>query len=266
MAKRLDMTALPKTLGAPAEDDDGTDLVGNELDDENLAGDPDELDDEEGEGEEEEEGEEEYSFAPDLASLRQQLDTQAQQIARLTGGGTGGDGDGDVDLSDLPDPVTKPQEFKAALAGKINGATKAAQANAVSTLSQEQLRTKVQGIETSFKSTYPKLAKKTALLAAATQQELQAIRNRGLDPQTVMFGEPEKFIKKVARRMEAELGIKVDDTTATGRHQQRVEGRTKGVSRGSQGGADGGNKKQQPKKPVGFVNQILQNQQKMGLI
>jgi hypothetical protein len=285
----IDFSKLPKRLGTV---DDGRDLIGDDEDDEDetlLAGGDDEDDqdqddeddqDQDDEDDQDQDDEDETrGTAADIAELRGRVSSQQDTITALLKKGGNADeiaedlGAAGLDLNDLPDPVTDRAKHNAELQKRINKyvqsttgkVTKELTAAAAATAEETRTYAQVQNLEREFNRAHPKLGKKTALLQAVVSQEANKIRASGRDPKAVMFGDTGKFISRVAKRMNEELGISAaDDTTREGRNALRKGNRTKSVSRGS-GGKGGPAKKQGEGKPKGFVQQIRDQQAKWGL-
>lgn len=261
--------AIPHTLGDESQQNGAADLLGDD-DEANAAraadaglGDADDLtgdldgDDLDGD-------DDNYSPATDIAELRGQLNNITTLLA---GGGNKKEVAADagmpgLDLNNLPDPVTKKDDFNRELAARI---TTWASKQTESLQSQSQQMTASQRaaeLESRFMSQYPDLGKRKALMTVAVQQEAAALRQKGRDVQTVMNSDPDKFLARVARRMQNELGI-TDDSSAEGRQSRRTPGRTAGVGAGSRGVSAG--KKNTQDQPIGFVAAIKKQQMEMGL-
>lgn len=233
---------FPKTLGADDDDDPNRDLVG----------------DDDGEGDGEGEGGEDP-----VAQLRRESQEREERYMRTIntligqqqgrGGDAGGDNSGDagtLSFDDLPDPVEDRAGFNKALAEKFGTVTKAQQEQM---MQQMQRQNAVNSLESRFKTKYSDLAGKSALMRAAVQEEADAMRADGLDPQQAAINDQDGFIEKVAKRMKRELG----------QEGGKPRGRTRGVSAGSKGKTTG---KPAKEKPKGFLDQLKKAQLDSGLI
>lgn len=252
-----DTIEIPKTLGGAP---DGADLVGDndeDIDDLELAGlDPDDDSDDDG-----------YSSATDIAELRGQINTLTTMLQNRGTESTAAIADKagmpKLDLSNLPDPVTKKDDFNRELTNRLTQYTET-QSQTLQTQSQQQaLSQRAAELETRFAGQYPALAKKKALMAAAVQEEAKDLQLKGRNIQAVMTSDPDRFLKRIAKRMQTELGI-TDDTSTEGRQQQRRAGRTAGVGAGSRGAQTPQGKKKDDA-PMGFVAALKKQQTEMGL-
>lgn len=161
-------------------------------------------------------------------------------------------------LDDLPDPTTDPDKFKTALSEYVNGAI----AQGTQQITQQSKRAQdMDGLMSKFSTDYPDLAKRDALLRGATAVEAQALRARGIqDVEAAVLANPDDFLKRVAARMNTELGIAGSGENNGKQHRQNVN-RTGGVSSGTRTASG-----QKPDaKPAGFVNQLRDKQLADGL-
>lgn len=141
---------------------------------------------------------------------------------------------------DLPDPVEKPSEFRAALAEhdrKTREYFERQQQNALGQMNRAQ---SLNQVWSKFQSEHADLAKRTALVNAATSVELQELQREGIsDVESYILSDPDQFNRRVAERMKRELGLDSgsDDGDASQHNQVRREpppsNRTKGVGGGS---------------------------------
>lgn len=230
--------SFPQTIGEE-RDEDHQDLIGDEEDDDTGGNDDPvaQL------RQESREREERY-----MRTINQLLATQQGR-----GADTGGDNSGDagtIDFDDLPDPVEDRKGFNKALAEKFGTVSQAQRAQIMQDMQRQNA---VTSLETRFKTKYTDLAGKSALMRAAVQEEADAMRAEGLDPQQAAMNDQDGFIDRVANRMKKELGQ--GDT--------KPRGRTRGVSAGSR---QKGSNKPPKEKPKGFLDQLKEAQLDSGLI
>ena len=173
-----------------------------------------------------------------------------------------------LDFDDLPDPVDKPEEFRKALANKMSSFQEQESARLRSEFQQQsQTGSQADDLWRRFQSEYPELAKREALVQGATALEMQALSREGVpDPQRAVFMDPDGFIKRVASRMERELGAEGGDEgnadSAAGGGARQQSNRTQGVSSGTRQAAAA----PPANKPPGFLSQLKKTQLDSGLI
>lgn len=177
-----------------------------------------------------------------------------------------------LDFKDLPDPVENRDDFNRELGTRVSKfVNDQSTAMSVAVTSQNQTQAGLQDLENRFTRDHAELAKKPALFQATVTQEVAKIKNRGLNPQTFIFADPDKFLSLVAQNMKDELGIEdEDEEDDDGDNVVKLKGskktsRTKGVKSGSmpilkKSGKDTG------KKPLSMVKEIKKSQHAMGLI
>ena len=204
--------------------------------------------------------------------LEQQSETFEQRLAErdrmfqntltsvMSGGKAAAQEEGDdLNLDDLPDPVENYQEFRSKLKERIQSHTKNVVSRATDTAqTQNQQQQAFNDVWSRFRTEYPDLAKRNTLLRAAAEQEVLELQGRGADPASAIQTDSEGFIKRVADRMNQELGI---DNSASG--GKPSPGRTKGTSGGSRAAGKGGGG---AKQPASFIDQLKKQQVESGLI
>lgn len=239
----------PHTIGA---EDDADDLIGEQnlaADDDGDDDEPDELDTLRGQVNELQSKLEQQNqqWTSRMMQMMQNNQQAPQQVRDP------------YDMSDLPDPVEKPDDFKKALADRMKAADEAGYSRFQSQAEQQSRYTQ---LESRFNQTYADLADRPTLLQAAASAEAQAMRAQGLDPTQAVFNDSDGFLARVAERMRRELNVTTDggETEKRGRSD-----RTRGVSAGSR--KPGGAKRRgQSDEPTGFVDELKKTQLESGLI
>lgn len=173
-----------------------------------------------------------------------------------------------VDLSGLPDPVDKPQEYQAELGRRISAAMHQQAQTMQQRMQQTQQQTQqeldrdrqLNELWDKFKTEYSDLADKQITLNGAVTAEFNDMRRRGVDPMQGIFANPDGFMQSVATRMRNELG---QPANGDGNQPPPQPNRTKGLGGGSKpsGAGEGGGKN-----PPGFLSQLKKAQLDSGLI
>lgn len=180
----------------------------------------------------------------------------------------------DLNLDDLPDPVEKSAEFTAELGKRVKAYVNQQNDNTTAAVTaQNTAQAGVADLENRFNRDYKTLAEKPGVFQAVVSQEVQKLKNRGLNPQQFIFADPDKFLAKVATQMKAELGIEDDeededlddDQVSVKKISKLKKSRTKGVKAGSMPNLKKGGK-ETGKKPLSFVKELKKRQLEMGLI
>ena len=186
-----------------------------------------------------------------------------------------------VDFSDLPDPVEKKDEFHAELGKRINTAlARTAEAATNSATAQTQQANSLQDLQTRFQNQHPEMAKKGSLFTATVTTEVNKLKAKGLDAQQFVFGDPDKFLKTVAKSMMEELDLTDEDlenddddgeeeTRGKARRIKSAASRNgQSRARGVKGGSNArrGSKRKRNVKPLGFIDELKRQQLEMGII
>lgn len=167
-----------------------------------------------------------------------------------------------LDLSDLPDPIEKPTDFKTALAAKVNGyIAQSAASTQQQLLSQVTRASALDNMWNRFSATQPDLAKRTALVQGAAALTFQELRARGIDPLDVAQHNPDTLIGAIAQRMRAELGI-----TQQPNSQQPVPQAGARAATVAAGSVPAGGTPPAPQKPPSFHEQHRAAQRALGII
>lgn len=164
------------------------------------------------------------------------------------------------DLSDLPDAIQSPTEFKTKLVEKVNGfVTGAVQSSQQDLMAQMTRASALDGLWNKFNVTQPELAKRPALAQGAAAVTFNEMRARGIDPVAVAAQNPDSLIASIVTRMQAELGTPAGAVTTPGASGARAAS----VAGGSAGA---GPTTVVTPKPPSFVDQHKAAQRALGLI
>lgn len=152
---------------------------------------------------------------------------------------------------DLPDPVSNPDEFKAALKKRDEDFKKyVSELNASQlrqTMSAQEEKQKLNQMWTDFRTKNPDLDDEI-LIETIVRKESQALIAEGKDPKRLMLSDPDRFMERVANSTRSYLS-----------KYKTEPNRTAGIP----GGDSGGNRPKQDAAPD-FINQIKDFQRKDG--
>lgn len=165
------------------------------------------------------------------------------------------------EIEALPDPIARPKEFAKALNRMVASAIR--QTSQESLSAQENER-RIEAARARFWELNKDLSEYQEFVAYAYQQEADALRAQGIDPQRALLSDTDGMIKRVADRARermAQLGIRTGDAdTAPSRHVPPR--RTGGVSAGSRPPARTG--KQDDAKASTFLAELRELQAATG--
>lgn len=197
--------------------------------------------------------------APIYQQAPQQVQQQQQQVQPP------------VSFDGLPDPVTTPKEFQAALAARmqdairnqVSQATTAAVRDQIAPITQKQ---RVDDLWGKFNKEHEDLSEYPEVIKSQAERIIGAAQARGLDTERYIFADPDSFIREVAdgtrSRLEA-MGISFGEADDEG---PATSGRTNGILGGGTAvpAGSGGGEKGAPKTST-FVDEIKEVQKKMGV-
>ncbi len=261
--------SIPKTLGNPDMEDPNFDLIGDDEDksDPQITALVEKMDAMEATNSKDKE------FLQDTILEMSQRPAQVIPIQPTTNQEPAG-----LNFDDLPDPVEKRTEFNAELGKRIQTFVgQQTQNTTAAVTAQTQAQAGITDLENRFTRDYKTLAGKPGVFQAIVSQEVQKLKNRGLNAQQFIFAEPDKFLAKVAIQMKSELGIEDDDDDQENADQENADqttvgkvtkktSRTKGVKAGSMPNLKKVGGKETGKKPLSFVKELKKLQLEMGII
>lgn len=175
-----------------------------------------------------------------------------------------------LDFKDLPDPVENREDFNRVLGERVSKfVNEHTAATTAAITSQSQTQAGLTDLENRFTRDHKDLAGKPGLFQAIVTQEVNKIKNRGLNPQQFIFADPDKFVSTVAKTMRDELGIEEGDGDEEDEAKLKTSGRKTSRTQGVKGASmpklkKGG--KDASKKPLSLVKEIKKQQHAMGLI
>lgn len=195
-----------------------------------------------------------------------------------------------LSLDDLPDPIRESDKFKKDLAARTQKFTEAAVLATAQTISQKQgqnqdYNSKIEDVWNQFNAKYKDFAEQDDIIQVQTQKLLKEAENRGVDMDTYVFGNTEKFIDelggRVQKRLES-LGWKAKaadgetDLSESAEPAKGLEtnadredaGRTsvfQGGDFGTLGGVSKGKAKKDESLTGGLVDELKASQRRMGI-
>lgn len=194
-----------------------------------------------------------------------------------------------LNLDDLPDPIREPDKFKKELAARQQKFTQDAVVATAQTIGQKQAATqdynaKIDEVWAQFNTKYKDFADQDDIVQVQTQKLLKEAEARGVDMDTYVFGNTEKFIDELGGRVKSRLealGWKPKSGQESG-HEDESEpakgletqadaedaGRTtvfQGGDFGTLGGAPAPKGKQKEGSASSLVDELRATQKRMGI-
>lgn len=264
-AQQKGLGAIPLTIGHADEDNPNLDLIGDDDDDIDpmLVAMQEQLEDMKTSQKEEREF---------LQNTIIEMSQRPPQMVNAAPANTAPAAAAALDFENLPDPVENRKEFNEALGTRITDFVAQQSQNTTALVTaQQQSQGVISDLENRFTRDYKDLATKPALFQATLTQAITKIKNRGLNPQSFVAADPDKFLTEIAKSMKDELGITDDDNDEELNDENNTlqlgkkVSRTKGVKSGSMAKLKKAGESK-VKKPLSFVREIKKQQHAMGLI
>lgn len=127
---------------------------------------------------------------------------------------------------ELPDPVTKPDEFKKAVADR---AVREAQSEVAAIREGQTRNEKLSALWSKFEAKYEDLAPHTRLVKGAVSEVLARVSDKGLAADKYMFGNSDRFMEEVAEVVRQDLGAVRKGFVPKGEQAEEEKDRTAGI-------------------------------------